>query len=532
MELARYSSIRLLLVPAVVALAACTPKAGAIGGLPEGASGDGGSGDGSSGGPGAGESDGGPGESGSTGDPPGSQWCDDPNAPYCCTDRDGDGVPLSMDNLPTHPNAAQGDFDDDGVADILDLCPTVESSPSNAADSDDDSIGNECDRCYLPASAYNPPDTKIPAAPAYMLVRNNPTNGDIDGDGVGDACDNCPSVANCLDLSPDNPHAIGEPIPDVEGAGCQDDSDGNGIGDACEGLMDEAAAGPVGFGPDDDFDQDGIVNLQDACPRLPLQAVVSCAADPNACPTGSECVAGVCNHVDADADGVGDACDSCPAASNPEQRTDAATDDLDGDFVGQACEPSPACDDRRSPRPQIYAPVSVAGACCVQMLFEDAATGDLYTTESCSVAEGAGPDDCAPLLAPDPNNAGALLPVRTSCSAAEQATSECLALPAAVAATPGVLTPPAGCADALADQGLSAVDNLTRALHDVESTLSQGGSRCALPPSDPDFDGVGSSCDLCALAFNPGQAIYVDRNGTEWPNDGALCNGPYQQVCE
>jgi len=78
-----------------------------------------------------------------------------------------------------------GDFDNDGVPDANDNCPTV-YNPSQT-DSDSDNIGDCCD-----------PD--VP---------------DADGDGVADPCDNCPTVYNPS----------------------QTDTDGNGIGDPCDHLL-------------------------------------------------------------------------------------------------------------------------------------------------------------------------------------------------------------------------------------------------------------------------------------------------------
>ena len=41
--------------------------------------------------------------------------------------------------------------------------------------------------------------------------------------------------------------------------------------DACEGMLSAGAAGPVGFLEGDDFDQDGLANIVDACPRQPVE---------------------------------------------------------------------------------------------------------------------------------------------------------------------------------------------------------------------------------------------------------------------
>jgi hypothetical protein len=80
-------------------------------------------------------------------------------------DRDGDGVPDSIDNCLLVPNPDQLDSDHDGVGDACDVCPTV-VDPAQA-DDDGDGVGNACDNCSVP----------------------NPDQADEDGDGLGDACD-------------------------------------------------------------------------------------------------------------------------------------------------------------------------------------------------------------------------------------------------------------------------------------------------------------------------------------------------------
>jgi hypothetical protein len=77
------------------------------------------------------------------------------------------------------------DFDEDGVADDLDNCPSI-ANPEQS-DSDRDGLGDACDRC----------------------------DGGPDGDrdGVCDAVDNCP-----MDWNPS-----------------QNDSDGDGVGNRCDG---------------------------------------------------------------------------------------------------------------------------------------------------------------------------------------------------------------------------------------------------------------------------------------------------------
>ena len=121
---------------------------------------------------------------------------------------------------------------------------------AGADDDDGDGVDNVDDNCVAVA---------------------NPEQSDEDHDGVGDRCDNCPAY----------PHPL------------QTNSDGDLFGDLC----------------DPDIDGDGVLNVQDACPR-----------DPG-------------GSVDSDGDRVCDATDTCPLRDNPTQ------DDCDTDGVGDACDP-------------------------------------------------------------------------------------------------------------------------------------------------------------------------------------------------
>jgi len=102
----------------------------------------------------------------------------------------------------------------------------------------------------------------------------NPGQADGDADGAGDACDNCPFAPN----------------PD------QANHDGDAAGDVC----------------DADDDNDGHLDGVDNCPTV---------VNPG--------------QGDADADGVGDACDNCAGLANPGQA------DADGDGFGDDCDTCP-----------------------------------------------------------------------------------------------------------------------------------------------------------------------------------------------
>lgn len=438
-------------------------------------------------------------ESGGTDSGDGSPSCG-PDGPSCVEDMDLDCVGYDVDNAPDVYNPDQRDIDEDGIADPVDLCPSVPSLPN--ADSDHDGLGNECDPCRRAAHGYDAVDVSVPP---YMLVRNVPSTADADGDGIGDACDNCILVPNCEGYDSESPWRPGDPIADGDLALCQQ-GDGDGIGDVCQGLPPlPGAAGFVGLGADDDFDQDGLPNHSDACPRAPSNDAIACTDDGD-CPEGRACdlEASLCDHFDADADGVGDICDSCPTVVNPLQIGEIPLDDADGDFRGDDCELGEACVTVRDPARLAFYPVSASGFCCTAAYRGDDVLFDPYGR-----------------------------PLRLDCTEEQEAAQECRRIPPALATVPGLLGLPVGCEAALAEAGLTVETNLPLAPEDVGGLRELWPYACKLPPLDQDFDGLGDPCDLCALAFDPQNVPYIDDNGMLWPNDGKYCNGEYaiDNVC-
>ena len=432
-----------------------------------------------------------PGSTGGTGDTgliPTPDACDDLPVPPCddplttCKqDPDADQRPFTCDNAPWHTNPDQQDLDGDGFGDIIDLCPTI-AGDNNIADSDRDGVGNDCDTCPKLDAKYD----GIPV-PFYMRARNIPQQHDSDGDGVGDACDNCVRTPNCLNygIGPGlTPFVVGMPI-DRTAPGCQSDQVAyDSIGDLCVGTTSAGAAGKVGFGDADDFDQDGLVNLEDGCPRQPVPPR-ACDVDAD-CPTGALCAAtGVCNHTDHDGDGVGDICDTCPDVANPEQITEEGSklDDPDRDFIGAACEQNQECEDRPNPRRFAFYDVSVGGLCCTTL------HGD------------------APIFDPDGNPipVDALGPL-----------------------PPGTLELPPGCEEALA----ATEDGKAHAIEwcNVDAPGELWNFFCLLPTWDQDLDRVPDTCDRCPQAYDPLNQIYVDGMGKEWPAYGKYCSGTYDEA--
>jgi hypothetical protein len=433
--------------------------------------------------------------------------------PKCKEDQDTDQVQLSCDNAPNFFNPDQGDVDGDGVGDVIDLCPTVPTSSANAADSDKDGIGNECDTCRQTVNQYNEDDAN---PPDYMLVRNIPFQDDSDGDGIGDACDNCVTVANCEGYGGSNPWQPGDPIPFDDDNLCQQDNDRNMVGDDCapadpDDFDPDVAAGPIGIAATDDFDQDGLANADDACPRQPVPERIVCETNED-CPEFTKCETafGVCDHVDTDDDGVGDICDSCAYVQNPTQNVDgfAQEDDDDGDFVGRMCETNAACEVRADPRPFGFYAESSNGVCCTVQLQEDDMGNLVRRIDVPGEAL-----QLIPLADPD------ALPIRVDC---DETSGMCRKLPSSVASRPGVLTLPTGC------EGVDPDTNRLQTAEDYGGDLNAlWDAMCFLPQFDQDFDGLGDICDLCEFDFDPQNLPFIDGNGKVWPTDGRFCNGEY-----
>jgi hypothetical protein len=470
-------------------------------------------------------------ESGGTGEAP----------PVACDpeDQDGDGVPFAEDNADQHFNPTQADQDGDGIADVVDLCPLLGGDPNNSADSDRDGVGNDCDSCRQAASQYND-GAGAAGVPVYMQVRNIPDQHDTDHDGIGDACDNCVWGPNCDGYDLDNPYRLGDPIPYDQDDRCQQDTDADFIGDDCAtaGTRPDAG-GPIGFGEADDFDQDGITNVLDKCPRQPIAEaeMIACSGGGD-CPEGRSCDDGWCNHLDVDGDAVGDACDTCPFSPNPNQELEggAQEDDEDGDFVGVSCETAPACATRGDPRQLGFFEVQADGNCCTVQLVVSQATGDLLDARTCDSGQPPSAATCQAVRVVHPDDPSATLPLRTAEDCPEEQVDGewvCRQLPPTVASAPGILAPPPGCDDALAAAGTTAIDNglapLTEAdfAGEADPLDALWQQMCFLPQSDQDFDGLGDVCDFCPFAYDPDNTNYIDDSGRLWPNDGAYCNGDF-----
>ncbi len=272
------------------------------------------------------------------------------------TDTDGDGVGDRCDLCPDTPDPDQVDTDGDGVGDLCDNCPAViegvEADPDQT-DSDGDGLGDFCE-VYLDSDEDGLYDDLEVACGSDPQVQDVLPDGDVDG--VCDALDVCPEVSddqsdsgNAFTCGQDCQAATGCRFLELEHGVylfCREEALRLNRADAA--LFCEALGGGLitieTLEENDQFpnlDGAGWIGLQDAVEgvytwddgtpfdfswfgRVNGGEAESCFVTSIDGKWGDEdCEATQSFICEAPkADGVGDACDNCPAISNPDQNPD------------------------------------------------------------------------------------------------------------------------------------------------------------------------------------------------------------------
>ncbi len=311
-------------------------------------------------------------------------------------DSDDDGVADVLDICDDVSNPSQANLDGDSFGDACDNCISIANSTQ--ADHDGDGVGDACDPDADPEFRDNDPDGDgVDDAIDNCPLIANEFQADVDSDGVGELCDNCPAISNADQANLDG-DALGDACDaDIDGDNAevnfgsdncpfiinaiQRDTDNDGIGDNCDDdkdgdlILNAADLCELDATPTSDADGDGLGDLCDNCPNDPLNNPDgdSACEDVDNCP-------GVSNNQadDEDSDGLGDACDpclgdtindldgdticglsdNCPDTFNPLQ------EDGDADLIGDLCDECVAadvdldgiCDDGRDICPGVFDP--------------------------------------------------------------------------------------------------------------------------------------------------------------------------------
>ncbi|HNN90796.1 MAG TPA: OmpA family protein [Pseudomonadota bacterium] len=192
-------------------------------------------------------------------------------------DRDGDGIPDSVDQCPDQPEDKDDFEDQDG-------CPDL--------DNDNDGVPDTKDKCPMVKGTWE--------------AQGCPTDEDRDGDGIPDSRDKCPDDPEDIDQWEDDD-------------GCPElDNDGDGIPDNLDKCPNEPET-KNGRDDDDgcpdggDRDKDGIPDELDKCPDQPEDK--DGFEDQDGCP-----------DLDNDKDRIPDKFDKCPM----EPETYNGVEDEDG----------------------------------------------------------------------------------------------------------------------------------------------------------------------------------------------------------
>ena len=115
------------------------------------------------------------------------------NIQVCDPDYDNDGIIDSKDNCPTVANADQADLDGDGIGDVCDdntICPDRDSDGYPDIDNVALCGSQKIIVSAIPTPARLTLTATASATPATTASNDpNPTQADWDNNGIGDACD-------------------------------------------------------------------------------------------------------------------------------------------------------------------------------------------------------------------------------------------------------------------------------------------------------------------------------------------------------
>ncbi|TWT46155.1 Alpha-agarase precursor [Phycisphaerae bacterium RAS1] len=289
---------------------------------------------------------------------PGVCGCGEPE-----TDSDEDGTPDCIDGCPddakkTSPGDCgcgkpDTDSDDDGTADCLDGCPDDphKTSPGVCGcgvadiDSDEDGIPDCNDHCPNEEDVDTDKDGTLDCEELCPFDPEKTDPGTC-GCGVADTDRDEDGTPDCIDGCPDDPNKTAPGACDCGNADTDSDEDGTpDCVDACPSDPNKTQAGACGCGTaDTDSDQDGVPDCFDRCEGADDAAdadedgtpdcLDGCPDDPN------KTFPGVCGcgtaDADGDEDGVADCIDNCPEVANADQL------DADDDGLGDACDDNTA----------------------------------------------------------------------------------------------------------------------------------------------------------------------------------------------